>query len=497
MNNPFAPILADDDISIDMDQIEEGHSGTKVEFTHTSIGESNSHSTTPEVEETSGGMLHSISATLSHYASISDALRMLGAMAVAGGMGMFLLDGLHVVNDLQRFMTMLGFSVLLTTAGLTMSKLLQEQRGSRVFIALALLSVPVIFTVLGALLYSVFPWDGLAGAYPEFAHWQIGDTGKLLGALVAGAVVIMPVVWLGLSVMARSSRSWLSVGLLLSSATLLIPVRHDIWVAVLALSTTGALWWMHARYADDAVALKTPEGRFALGILFLPPIIVVSRSLLLYDVSGVLGLALSLGIYLSVYRLLLKQPAESLLAGVYTVIGGVSGLMIGVTLFNLLDTVGPAGWQATALIVAAAHTVTLGAVWLIHHKAGVTKASRAISLMCIALLSSSIFFATAFYSSSLALVIHLVLLVGMVAYSIANQYKAEMVMTAISAGLIVMFHAEDVVDALLQTGWWGVALAGVVAIVCGSLLERIGPAFSFQKLKSEFFIKSVSESSVD
>ena len=73
------------------------------------------------------------------YASVSDMLRLFGAAAVAVAMGLFLLDGVKVVNDLQRFLTMLGLTGALTAAGLLMSSLLKEQRGSRVFITLALL----------------------------------------------------------------------------------------------------------------------------------------------------------------------------------------------------------------------------------------------------------------------------------------------------------------------------------------------------------------------
>ena len=77
------------------------------------------------------------------YASLSDLLRLSGAVTVAIAMGLFLLDGIEVVNDLQRFLTMLGLTGALTAAGLAMSVFLKEQRGSRVFISLALLSVPV------------------------------------------------------------------------------------------------------------------------------------------------------------------------------------------------------------------------------------------------------------------------------------------------------------------------------------------------------------------
>ena len=168
------------------------------------------------------------------YASVSDMLRLFGAAAVAVAMGLFLLDGVKVLNDLQRFLTMLGLTGALTAAGLLMSSLLKEQRGSRVFITLALLSVPVNFTVIGALLYSVIPLDTMALNYPGYAHWQVGGLSDLAIGLAAAVVVLGPVVWAGFSVLARSACAWLSMALIASSAILLIPVRAELWSAGIA-----------------------------------------------------------------------------------------------------------------------------------------------------------------------------------------------------------------------------------------------------------------------
>ena len=83
-------------------------------------------------EKKSGSMLEMVR----KYASLSDLLRYAGVVFVAVAMAMFLIDGSAHFTDLQRFLTMLGFTGALTAGGFTMSILLKEQRGSRAFICL-------------------------------------------------------------------------------------------------------------------------------------------------------------------------------------------------------------------------------------------------------------------------------------------------------------------------------------------------------------------------
>ena len=63
-------------------------------------------------------------------------------------------------NDIRRYLLLLAQTGLLGAAGFALSHLVRETNGARIFFGLALVSIPANFTILGALLYSVFQWDG-------------------------------------------------------------------------------------------------------------------------------------------------------------------------------------------------------------------------------------------------------------------------------------------------------------------------------------------------
>jgi len=82
-------------------------------------------------------------------------LKFIGAGVVAAAMALFLLDGIQVNNDIQRFLTILGFGALLTASGLAVNHWLTDRVASRLFIGLSLAAVPVIASVLGGLIFSL------------------------------------------------------------------------------------------------------------------------------------------------------------------------------------------------------------------------------------------------------------------------------------------------------------------------------------------------------
>ena len=86
---------------------------------------------------------------------------------------------------------LLGQSGLLALAGLAIGYLLKEPKGARVFLTLALASVPANMAVLGAMVYSIAPLDGLLpgtatldGGYPAYAFWEASGPGDLLRTLL-------------------------------------------------------------------------------------------------------------------------------------------------------------------------------------------------------------------------------------------------------------------------------------------------------------------------
>ena len=403
------------------------------------------------------------------YATLSDCLRLAGALAVAIAMGIFLLEGVEVVNDIQRFLTMLGLTAALTVAGLIMSLVLKEQRGSRVFISLGLLSVPVNFTVFGALLYSMVPLDGMAINYPRFAHWQVASMTDISMAIIGGLAVLLPVVWMGYSVLARSARHWLSVTLLLGSLVLVVPVRVEFWAAVLALGATAVAWWQCQRHAKDSLVLKTMEGRFAIALLFIAPVIVVVRSLFLYEVSGVLVLTLGTGFYLTMRQLMNAHTGKGFYSALLTCVAAMAALVIGISGAEVISHYWSSGW---AVITG---TVLLLLITLDLHSVSPTKPlAKKLSAALVAVATTSLVAVSMFSPSSLITVSGVVVLAAVIAYGYLYRFNLVTVMGSIGTVAIAIMNAEELWSTVAQTGWWGIAAGGAAAIVAGSMLDRAG-----------------------
>ena len=131
-----------------------------------------------------------IAQSIRNFATLSEALRILGAAVLVASMSVFLLQGWSEGNDISRYLLLLTQTGLLAAAGFAMSHGLRETKGARIFFGLALGSIPANFTILGALLYSVFQWDGGLINYPDYAHWQIENLAGT-GATLGGAMVVL------------------------------------------------------------------------------------------------------------------------------------------------------------------------------------------------------------------------------------------------------------------------------------------------------------------
>jgi hypothetical protein len=417
------------------------------------------------VEEKSTGLL----VLFRKYASFSDLLRYGGALAVSVAMALFLMEGADALTDIERFFTMLGFTGALTAAGFLMSLLLKEQRGSRVFVSLALLAVPVNFTVFGALIYSFVPLDGLAISYPGFAEWRAAGSTEIALAIGAGLAVLAPVVWAGFTVLARSERRWLSAALLLSSAALVVPVRHEIIVAIVALLSAFASWWLLRRYGRGSLALKTVEGRFATSLLFVAPLIVIGRSLYLYESGGALLLMLCGGLYCATRLLLSARSTPGWFTAVATLFAAVTAVGVAWSAGSMMETMID---DEIAIIIAIVSFLTLSVD--LTRVSPNTRFASALNVFGV-LFSTCLLVALALFEGGTGLIILCIAVLGATAAT-GYLWGRPLISAIAAAGLaaIAVTYVESLWSMALNTGWWGVAALGVAAIVCGSLVDRIG-----------------------
>jgi len=428
--------------------------------------------TTPEQKEDDSVKQSKVSSLIElfrKYASLSDLLRYGGAMSVAVAMALFLVEGARGFTDMERFLTMLGFTGALTAAGFLMSMLVKEQRGSRVFIGLSLLSVPVNFTVFGALIYSFIPLDGVAANYPGFAEWQVAGLADIALAAVAGLAALMPVVWAGYTVLARPERHWLSAALIVSGTALLIPVRHEIIVAVTAILAASSSWWFLSRFGRDSLALKTMEGKFARLLLFVSPVIVIARSVFLYEATGVLMLILSGGIYMGARYLLISRKEANWFTLVTTLVAFVLTYGIGASLFEIGNNL--IREEYAMLFACCAFLLVTCDLLKVSPNAGFATTASMFNVI----LTTCLMVGLALYAGGTILVFCCIAVLAATAIAaFLQRYPVVSIISSVGIAAIAVTYVETMWSLAIDTGWWGIAGLGVVAIVAGSLVDRAG-----------------------
>lgn len=400
---------------------------------------------------------------------LPEVLRFAGAGILVAALSVFLFQRWEAGNDLYRYLTLLGLSAALTAAGLLSGILLREAKGARVFLGLVLLTLPIHFTVLGGLLYSRFGWEAVRSDYPGMVTWQATDPSLLLTTLVGALLVLLPVCWLAVRTFVRRHTLPMTVALFGLSVPLLLPTRSLTLVAPLAMLMTLTVVWLELRVWRDQVALKTREGRFVRALLVLPLALLLGRGLWLYDSRLVLlpvASAAAFSLLLVMVQHLRDRPR---LAGLVARLSLVPAALIGWGLAGTLADAGMLQLPYLASTIAAPFVAAL----LLLSRAVPTGGSRyrlGAALVAIAVTLAELL---VFGGQAHALV---ALLVGVLTLSYGYLMEQKLVLVGGVLAATVGLGAEVAyaVAGFDLGGWLTLAVAGTLAILSASMLERYG-----------------------
>jgi hypothetical protein len=236
-------------------------------------------------------------------------LRILGATALLFAMYSFLVRGWQEGNDMFRYLLLLSHTGMLTAIGLVSGHYLKESKGARLLLVLALASVPVNFAILGSFIYSqtVAIATTHSGDFPNYVSWTVDSLNAALLTSTGALVVLIPVVFLGFTVLARQMAVKLSILFLLSNATMLLPLRDPQMIGLMVLALTIAVTMATRVFADKQITAKTSEGILALGLQLLPLSVLAIRNLWLYTPDNFLFAVLCVCVFL-----MLRQASRCL-----------------------------------------------------------------------------------------------------------------------------------------------------------------------------------------
>ena len=413
-----------------------------------------------------------------NFATVSEVLRVLGAAVLLASMSVFLLQGWNDGNDIRRYLLLLTQTGLLATAGFAMSHGLKETKGARIFFGLALVSIPANFTILGALLYSVFQWDGALITYPGYASWLIEDVASTGITLGGAMLVLIPVTMFCFAIMARHSAKKLSLHFLLLNALLLLPIRGS-----LAAGTVALLGVLYALYVVSDMtskdrALKTGEGKFALMTLFIPVGIILFRSLYFYQVDSLMVAMLSMALFLTARQASLFPDRSPRLALLLELVSLPLAMSVAMSLTEALRPMTAIALQAPLF----AGTYTVLALDILRR----TDSRKLAGMISV---SISLFVAMSFtisvMSSPGAATAFLSLIAGvmLLLWGLALRKSFATLAGAVTLLAGFYFGFSEIVQFIMTSSWIELAIFGASAIALGSVLDRHGVAIKLRLVK--------------
>jgi hypothetical protein len=393
-------------------------------------------------------------------------LRMAGATALLVATYSFLIQGWQDSNDLLRYAMLLGHSILLCALGLASGHWLQEAKGARLLITLALASVPANFAILGAFIYAEFG-SAIATGHPQYALWQLGSKGTTLATVALGVTTLIPVMLLGFRTLARVLSTRLTVLFLMSNALLLMPLRDPAHILAFALPLSMLMLLSHEKTQQQHLAARTPDGLIARALLYLPLAVLAGRSLWLYDIDAFLSTSSLLVLFLAARQLSLLLPGQSILRGLLEVGSGLLTPMIGIGVVVLLERI-----IADSLMLPTGGLICAALLYEVSRRAEMAPALyRVLAMLSLSLglLGNALLFGT--LGTSL-----LCLACGTLLALVGRHYQQLALFSTglLLAALSLSYQLYQLIRVFDLGGWLSLAALGMLAILIASALESGG-----------------------
>ncbi len=409
----------------------------------------------------------SIIKMITQFATLSQMLRILGAFSVVASMSVFLLQDWGNGNDLHRYYILLSQSALLASGGFFLAFLLKENKGARVFLGLSLVSIAANLTTLGALIFSYVQWGSTLSNYPSIALWTVSSSASIALALGLAAIILIPITLFGFKVMARQSAIPLTGAYLLANSMLLLPVRDTFYTSIIAgISILLSLAFVTKLVAKDP-KLRTAEGKFARLLLFIAPVIMLVRSLWLYQADELIYTIIAFTGYMTLRHCSLQLELQSRFRKFMEFSSIPLAILVATPASQLIDKVFPFEFALPAFaLVFTAHMIDLS------KRSNNYKHS---ALFISALVTSlSFMLHLAIYENLFSGVICAVTGIAIMVMGYINKSRNITFLGVITTAVAVIYDFFEIYAMIDLFSWSSLAITGISAIVIGSLIERHG-----------------------
>jgi len=430
------------------------------------------------VMSTSRFSVDSVMQSVRNFATLSEALRVLGAAVILASMSVFLLQGWNDGNDISRYLLLLAQTGLLAAAGFAMSHLVKETKGARLFFGLALVSIPANFTILGALLYSVFQWDGGLTAYPGYADWRIEDMASIGVTMSAAMLVLIPVTLFCFAIMARHSAKPLSMHFLLLNALLLLPIRSSVAAGTIALAGVLYALTVMGKMTRHNRALKTGEGKFALAALFIPLGIILFRSMYFYQVDSLMIAMVGLVLFLAARQASLFPDRSARLAMALELVSWPIAMIVALALTDAFEPGLSSGLKAP-IFAATYAALALDVI----RRTGSKVLAKMIGVSISIAVALSFTLSVALSPSAMTALFSIAAGTTLLLWGAAARRPMTIIAGLVTLGAGGLFGFEAIVQLIITSSWIDLAIFGATAIALGSIIDRHGVAMKLRLTK--------------
>ncbi|MCB0330687.1 MAG: hypothetical protein KDD70_13525 [Bdellovibrionales bacterium] len=400
--------------------------------------------------------------------SIPVLLRRLGAALLVVASAIFLLQRWDNLDQIGRYMSFLGFTGVLAILGAYCGVLLKDDRAARTLLGVAAFVVPIHFAQLGGFLYSVFP-ERFATAiqYPDFVHFQAHSPMTAISVTIFGLLLLIPITYFANSVFVRPHAKEVTMAYLGLSSLLLLPVRNpDIigWLGMLSLMTAVTL---DAKFWRKERVFKTPEGKQLRTLLFFPTILLIGRTLYLYDTSALFIGSVFAGVALLMFVVIPQYSAsdsyKASLQGFAMIPASLASLIFSAEFIDVYSV--PAEYAIPLIVVPL--SIMLLICSRLTTSPGDNYQFTAVMFSVPTLVLNGLVYPSV-TSSLLAISVSIAaILAGKVLDRPATYFFG-----LIGLGITLFHHLEMAVDFNIYSPWMVVAMFGLGAIFLSAYIER-------------------------
>lgn len=393
-------------------------------------------------------------------------LRAFGACAVIFSLYSFLFHGWEGSDDLIRYGMLLGHTVLLVVIALLSGNYFREGKSPRLLMMLALLSVPVNFSILGAFIFAGVNTVA-ATDYPTYVAWSVGSLATALTLTLLACVALLPVVVIAFRTLARGmseSMTWLFA---LGNLALLLPLRDPMVVFTISSLLAIVTLFISTKTARQRTEVKTFEGLVSLLLQFMPVAILLGRNLWLYEADALLLSAMSASLFI-VFRhlggLLQNSTWRMILELSSAVLALVTGAVLSIFLFDISSNDSVALIAGGGVASAMCYDLAQRACRLKNLYIGLTSMTLLLTVALNMMFNNGV----------VAAMISLVLGASLTVYSYQVNQRSLFIVGIL---LVLLGLGDQIIHAFSYfdfSYWLGMAIAGIMAIVMASLLESKG-----------------------